>query len=139
MKVKGKRNPRRIGVNFSERYATADGISHTDYLKLVKALGQVIVNVTLTGSKNANLIGNAYDNLLTANRGDNILEGGPGNDHLDGGEGKDTAVFSGAHSEYEITNKNGKIMTSDNQSSRDGIDTLINIEFLKFSDRIVKN
>jgi len=34
-----KRDPRRIGVNFSERYAVADGISHTDYLKLVKELG----------------------------------------------------------------------------------------------------
>lgn len=33
------RDPQRIGVNFSERYAVADGISHTDYLKLVKALG----------------------------------------------------------------------------------------------------
>jgi hypothetical protein len=35
-----KRDPRRIGVNFSERYAVADGISHTDYLKLVKELGE---------------------------------------------------------------------------------------------------
>ncbi|UCE41335.1 MAG: M24 family metallopeptidase [Candidatus Aminicenantes bacterium] len=34
-----ERNPQRIGVNFSERYAVADGISHTDYLKLAKALG----------------------------------------------------------------------------------------------------
>jgi hypothetical protein len=34
-----ERNPQRIGVNFSERYAVADGISHTDYLKLTEALG----------------------------------------------------------------------------------------------------
>ncbi|MBA7706794.1 hypothetical protein ES703_115651 [subsurface metagenome] len=34
-----ERDPQRIGVNFSERYAVADGISHTDYLKLVKELG----------------------------------------------------------------------------------------------------
>ena len=34
-----ERDPQRIGVNFSERYAIADGISHTDYLKLVKELG----------------------------------------------------------------------------------------------------
>ena len=27
-----ERDPQRIGVNFSERYAVADGISHTDYL-----------------------------------------------------------------------------------------------------------
>jgi len=34
-----ERNPKRIGVNFSERFAVADGISHTDYRKLLKALG----------------------------------------------------------------------------------------------------
>ncbi len=34
-----ERNPQRIGVNFSERYAVADGISHTDYLKLTAAVG----------------------------------------------------------------------------------------------------
>lgn len=38
-KFVAERNPKRIGVNFSEKYAVADGISHTDYLKLVKALG----------------------------------------------------------------------------------------------------
>jgi hypothetical protein len=37
-KFVAERDPQRIGVNFSERYAVADGISHTDYLKLVKAL-----------------------------------------------------------------------------------------------------
>ena len=34
-----ERDPKRIGVNFSERFAVSDSISHTDYLKLVKALG----------------------------------------------------------------------------------------------------
>jgi len=33
------RDPQCIGVNFSERYAVADGISHTDFLKLIKELG----------------------------------------------------------------------------------------------------
>jgi len=34
-----ERDPKRIGVNFSERFAVSDSISHTDYIKLVKALG----------------------------------------------------------------------------------------------------
>lgn len=34
-----ERNPKRIAINFSERNAVADGISHTDYIKLVEALG----------------------------------------------------------------------------------------------------
>jgi len=34
-----KRDPKRIGLNFSEELARFDTISHSDYLKLVKALG----------------------------------------------------------------------------------------------------
>lgn len=34
-----ERDPKHIAVNFSEWLAVSDGISHTDYLKLVKALG----------------------------------------------------------------------------------------------------
>jgi hypothetical protein len=34
-----ERDPQRIAVNFSTKNAVADGISHTDYLKLVEALG----------------------------------------------------------------------------------------------------
>jgi len=34
-----ERNPQRIAVNFSENIAACDGISHTDYVKLVNVLG----------------------------------------------------------------------------------------------------
>jgi len=35
-----ERDPKRIAVNFSEWLAVSDGISHTEYLKLTKALGE---------------------------------------------------------------------------------------------------
>jgi Xaa-Pro aminopeptidase len=38
-KFVSKRDPNRIAVNFSETIAACDGISHTDYLKLVNMLG----------------------------------------------------------------------------------------------------
>jgi len=96
---------------------------------------QHLINVTLAGSNNAELIGNAYGNKLTGNKGDNLLTGGAGNDTLDGGEGKDTAVFFGAYSEYTITKKEGYYTITDNKEDRDGADVLKNIEELKFSDR----
>ena len=96
---------------------------------------QHLINVTLAGSNNAELIGNAYGNKLTGNKGDNELTGGAGNDTLDGGEGKDTAIFSGAYSEYTITKKEGYYIITDNKEGRDGSDVLKNIEELKFSDR----
>ena len=95
-------------------------------------------DVTLRGRNNANLTGNAYDNVLTGNAGDNVLRGGAGNDWLIGGVGEDKGEFSGVCKDYKIT-KCGKYVTvKDIQVNRDGIDTLIDIEFLQFSDKKVK-
>jgi hypothetical protein len=99
---------------------------------------QHLVSVTLTGTNNANLTGNAYDNVLTGNDGDNILIGGTGNDTLEGGEGKDTAVFSGPRTDYTIHIHNGDSKVTDGKTDRDGEDSLKNIEILKFSDEIVE-
>jgi len=98
---------------------------------------QHLINVTLAGSNNAELIGNAYGNKLTGNKGDNLLTGGAGNDTLDGGEGKDIAVFAGAYSEYTIIKKEGYYTITDNKEDRDGADVLKNIEELKFRDRVI--
>jgi hypothetical protein len=95
-------------------------------------------NVTLSGSENANLIGNAYDNVLTGNSGNNALTGGAGEDWLVGGDGIDAAKFSGISQDYTIT-KSGKYVTvKDNRVNRDGTDILIDIEVLQFTDRKVK-
>jgi hypothetical protein len=99
---------------------------------------QHLVNVTLTGTNNANLTGNAYDNVLTGNAGDNILIGGSGNDIIEGGEGKDTAVYSGPRADYIIQIHNGDSKVTDGKANRDGEDSLKNIEILKFSDETVE-
>jgi len=99
---------------------------------------QHLVNVTLTGSNDADLIGNNFDNTLIGNAGDNVLGGGGGDDTIDGGTGTDTAVFSGAYVEYKITKTEGTTFVEDIQSQRDGSDTLTKIEILKFMDKEVK-
>jgi hypothetical protein len=99
---------------------------------------QHLVNVTLTGTNNANITGNSYDNVLTGNEGDNILIGGRGNDTLEGGAGKDTAVFSGPRTDYTIRIHNGDSKVTDGKAGRDGEDSLKNIEILKFSDETVE-
>lgn len=98
---------------------------------------QHLVNVTLTGDNDANLVGNAYDNILTGNAGNNVLNGGPGNDTLRGNEGQDTAVFSGAYSDYTIKREGEEVSVRDKVANRDGVDTLSQVELLKFSDQIV--
>jgi serralysin len=74
-----------------------------------------------------NAIGGSADDLLTGNIGNNTLDGRAGND---------TAVFSGARSQYSVTQlSDGSIMIVDLRSgSPDGSDILWNIEQFRFSD-----
>jgi len=99
---------------------------------------QHLLNVTLIGTNNSNLTGNAFDNVLTGNSGDNVLEGKAGKDRLDGGGGSDTAVFSGNAIEYTITKKDDQVIIEDSQKERDGTDSCVNIEILKFRDKNIK-
>ncbi|UCE42227.1 MAG: hypothetical protein JSV17_04455 [Candidatus Aminicenantes bacterium] len=99
---------------------------------------QHLANVTLTGSNDSSLIGNGFDNTLKGNAGNNVFEGKGGNDKIDGGTGTDTAVFSGPHADYRITETEKGIIVEDSQQQRDGVDKLTNIEILKFSDKEIK-
>jgi hypothetical protein len=81
---------------------------------------QYYVDATLTGSKNSNLLGNDANNTLRGNSGDNTM---------DGGEGTDTVIFKGKKNEYEIKDN----IIKDTVKGRDGTDTLISIEVLKFA------
>lgn len=66
--------------------------------------------------------------------GDNdILTGGQGNDTLDGGSGIDVAVYSGAFSNYVITDSGG-ILTINDTVGTDGTDTVENVERIEFLD-----
>jgi Ca2+-binding RTX toxin-like protein len=49
-----------------------------------------VENVTLTGTSDIDVTGNALDNVLTGNDGVNLLDGGVGNDTMIGGKGDDT-------------------------------------------------
>lgn len=84
---------------------------------------QYLVQVTLTGSADAAIEGNGYDNTLRGNAGDNSL---------DGGDGDDLAVYCGPRSAYafEATEDGVRV------DGPDGTDTLRNIERIHFADGI---
>jgi hypothetical protein len=96
-----------------------------------------LVNVTLTGDNDSNIIGNDQDNHLTGNDGDNTIAGAEGNDVIAGGAGTDTAVFSGSSTEYNVMADGDRTIITDSVSDRDGTDELIGIEVLEFSDKTV--
>ena len=112
---------------------------------------QMAISLTVTGtSGNDNLTGGsgpwaetlnglAGDDSITGASGDDILAGGTGNDTLDGGGGKDTAIYTGAKAEYKFTlQADGTLLIADTVYYRDGTDTLSNIEWLLFSDGLVR-
>jgi len=85
-------------------------------------------NARLLGSKNTGLTGNAADNILIGNSGNN---------RIDGKEGHDAVQFAGSSSEYKITKMDNSIIVEDNLN-REGINTLMDIEVLRFTDKDVK-
>lgn len=85
-----------------------------------------------------NLSYGAKDDQVALLGGDDIVFGGKGNDHLDGGDGCDMARYLGLISQYEIIIENGApIGVNDLVAYRDGTDSLLSIERLKFTDAIL--
>lgn len=79
------------------------------------------------------LCGDFQDNILWGGAGNDLLEGGAGNDTLDGGDGLDTALYAGQAAGFDIAMANGIVTVTDRQGS-EGVDTLENIERIRFSD-----
>jgi Ca2+-binding RTX toxin-like protein len=95
------------------------------------------------GDGNDNLVGDDQTSSSSLNvsaasgsPADDMLTGGVGNDLISGGTGDDTAVYRGSFSEYVVSyNSSSQLFTiSDKLASRDGSDTLTNVERFKFAD-----
>ena len=101
----------------------------------------------IKGTKGPNtLLGTDGADKLMGKDGDDFITGGKGNDDIDGSKGIDTAVYSGNFQDYSINfgghlNGHGaddsKLTVSDSVAGRDGVDSLRNVEFLKFNDALV--
>ena len=74
--------------------------------------------------------------------GKDTIEGGAGNDIIDGGKGVDTAIYKDTSSAYTLTaNDDGTVSVVHSSPSEgftdEGSDTLISIEKMQFSDKIL--
>jgi len=83
-----------------------------------------------------NVVGGAGNDTLSGNLADNKLTGGGGSDTLDGGAGSDTSVHSGRSTDYSwLRASDGSWTVTDLRTGApDGVDKLINIEWLQFLD-----
>jgi Ca2+-binding RTX toxin-like protein len=87
-------------------------------------------DVFYSGGGNDRLEGGAERDFLYGQGGNDVLKGGAGNDVINGDEGINTAVFSGARSQYTIGPKaaDGTIIVK----GPDGTDEVKNVRFLQF-------
>jgi Ca2+-binding RTX toxin-like protein len=87
------------------------------------------------GKGNDTLSGLESDDRLFGEQGNDVLEGGRGNDFLYGGLGRDIALFSGAITQYSITeNADGTITVANTSNNGDGTDVLKGIDIARFTD-----
>jgi len=83
------------------------------------------------------IVAGAGNDVVVAGSGKDDLKGDGGDDHLDGGSELDTAFFAGAHTAYTITyDPNSGSYSISGGSQGEGVDTLLNVEQLAFSDGV---
>ena len=108
----------------------------------ITSAGQATVNFgtvleNLIGSAFAdNLHGNDVNNVINGGAGNDQITGGGGNDNIDGGIGIDIAIFSGASKGYKVSTEATSVLVT-GDAITDGIDTLLNIERIRFSDKSI--
>lgn len=72
------------------------------------------------------------DDILSGGAGDDRITGGEDSDRIDGGTGHDIAIFRGLRSGYSISTVDGVTTVM----GRDGVDTLIGVEKVQFTDGV---
>lgn len=94
--------------DFSLKFNSSLGYTHhSRYIK----------DVSLTGDKSSNIIVNSFDNQIKGNSGNNIV------------------MFSGSSSQYSIEKQeDGSSLVTDMVDGRDGVNKLIDIESVAFTD-----
>ncbi len=86
-----------------------------------------LVDATLTGTNDSNLLGNGADNTLRGNAGDN---------RLDGGAGEDTVVYCRDRVAYRLRPAGPASRGLQVTGEEVGADLLIDVEAVRFRDGV---
>lgn len=83
--------PEHVGVDVDNLYVKA----HPSVQGISLQFEALVTRITLFGSADIDVAGNALDNVISGNKGDNVLDGGAGRDHYYGSAGDDVFVGGG--------------------------------------------
>ena len=117
--------------------SAGQGVDTVETSLAAMTLAANVENLTYTGAGGFTGTGNASSNTITSGAGADTLSGRGGNDTIVAGDGVDTVVMSGVQSDYVISEGAGFYSISDNVAGRDGLDTLYDVERIRFSDGTV--
>ncbi len=102
-------------------------------------LGSPTNNIAIAyGVTIENVIGGSGNDIMTGNNLSNEITGGLGNDTINGGEGNDTAIYIGNSNDYTIEKISAGLKITSNSTNNEGVDTLSNIEILRFTDKSIE-
>jgi Ca2+-binding RTX toxin-like protein len=88
------------------------------------------------GADDDGIRGRNGNDTLNGGGGDDILYGDEGSDTVNGGAGTDTAGFDGTMASYRLAKSGASWLVTDlRPNGQDGIDTLTDIEKIKFADK----
>ncbi len=134
---------------------TLDGVTNVEYVTgtlfevsntNMPPIGKLIIRGTNINAQNVTngvidcmgrqCFGGSGDDVLTGTDQPDTFRGGAGTDTLDGKNGRDVAVYTGNSTDYSITIlSSDTILVTDNRGgTNDGIDTLTEINLLRFID-----
>jgi Ca2+-binding RTX toxin-like protein len=116
-------SPGQITVNFGSIIENLTGSSYED---------------KLFGTDNENIInGGAGNDAIDGFAGNDVINGGSGDDQINGGTGIDISQYSGSHANFTTSSTKAAFTISDKRSNDEGVDSLIGIERVKYSDKFI--
>jgi ELWxxDGT repeat protein len=125
------------GVEFVPLDSSGNAIFVSDSVMFGLIFGATgTIKGTLNSSGQHFVFGGTGNDTLIGGLADDTIVGGPGNDTIDGGTGTNTAVYSGRHSDYLVTQLSANsVQISDTRAgSPDGSDTVSNVQNFQFAD-----
>ena len=96
-----------------------------------------VEHLTFTGAGDFTATGNALANTITGAGGNDVLAGGGGSDLLIGGAGNDQAQLQGLAGQYTVMAIAGGYQITDNIAGRDGVDTVMGVEQVRYANGTV--
>jgi hypothetical protein len=119
-------------------YAGLFGAGTQDWLRSAMAANDMLLGLPPGSAPLKSpkvFVGTAAAETITGTDGSDVFQGLGGNDTFEGTWGVDTAVYTGTRATYTVAQLESNVLrVSDTIASRDGVDTMWNVERIRFDD-----